>query len=56
MAFGDTLCDISLRAGVRPEPTNGDDVQCAIGGAVTAREITRLRRLADGTAKTTTDA
>lgn len=36
MTFGYTLCDISLCAGIGPQPTNGDDMQCAVGGTVTA--------------------
>ena len=46
MAFGNTLCDISLRARVSPEPTDGDDVQRAVGGAVTAPAEPMARCLA----------
>jgi hypothetical protein len=35
MAFGYSLCDISLRAGIGPQPTNGNNVQRAVGGSVT---------------------
>ena len=40
MAFGDALCDIGLGSWVGPEPTDGDDVQ----GAVGARSPPLLRR------------
>jgi hypothetical protein len=36
MAFGYALCDISLCAGIGPQPANGNDVQRAVGGTVTA--------------------
>ena len=36
MTFGYTPCDISLCAGIGPQPTNGNDMQCAVGGTVTA--------------------
>ena len=36
MTFSYTLCDISLRAGIGPQPTNGNDMQGAVGGTVTA--------------------
>lgn len=34
MAFSNAFVDISARTRLRPEPTDGDDVQRAVGGAV----------------------
>src|SRR5215204_2464742 len=36
MTLSDALCDISLGAGIGPKPADGDDVQCAVGGSITA--------------------
>src|SRR5215204_1929099 len=36
MTLGDALCDVGLGAGIGPKPADGDDVQCAVGGSITA--------------------
>src|SRR5215217_3397461 len=36
MTLSDALCDIGLGAGIGPKPADGDDVQCAVGGSITA--------------------
>src|SRR5215204_6227008 len=45
MTFGDALCDVGLGAGIGPKPADGDDVQRAVGGSITASVETMTRRL-----------
>src|SRR5919202_4820016 len=36
MAFGDALCDVGLRPGVRPQSADGDDVERTVGRPIAA--------------------
>src|SRR6476660_85804 len=45
MAFGDALGHVHLRARIRPQPADGDDVQRAVGRAVPASVEAMTHRL-----------